>query len=147
VEAPPARHSRELALAEVVEFERRSGDEIADRSRDDDVSGACRGQHTRPDVDGEAGELSVRSLALAGVDAGTELEAELARRLHDRPAARDRPRGAVERREEAVPCGIELGAAVSRQFAPDDPPVLLQERAPRRGRRAPPPAASNRRGR
>ena len=51
---------------------------------------------------------SSRPLDLAGVHAGPDLEAERPDRVADRRGAADRPRRAVEEREEAVAGGVDL---------------------------------------
>ena len=72
------------------------------------------------DVDGDAADLPVEELALAGVEPGAELDAERLDGLPDRLRAADRARRPVEAREEAVARGVDLAAPVAGEQAADD---------------------------
>ena len=97
------------------------------------------------DVDGDPADLAVDQLALAGVQAGADLEAELAHRLGDRAGAADRPGRAVEGGEEAVAGGVDLLAAEPDQLAPDERVVALEQVAPAPVAELAPRARSSRR--
>ena len=71
-----------------------------------------------PTLTAMPGELAVVELALSGVQAGTEVEAELTDVGDDCLCAADRPRRPVEGREEAVARGVELLAAEAGELAP-----------------------------
>ena len=55
-------------------------------------------------------------LDLARVQAGADVDSQLADGAGDRAGALDRSRGTVERREEAVPCRVDLAAAKASQL-------------------------------
>src|SRR5204862_5693863 len=86
---------------------------------------------TRPDHDGEPGHFALVQLALADVNAGPDLQAELVHSLDDRLGAANRPGWAVEGREEAVAGGVPLLAPVPSQLAPHERVVPLEHLAPR----------------
>jgi len=69
------------------------------------------------------------------VNAGANREVELTDRADDCAGARDRPRGAIEDRKEAVARRVELLAAKARQLAPDEDDRLAthRDRAARAG--------------
>src|SRR5579864_8029772 len=81
-------------------------------------------------MDGDSPDLAVHELALAGVEAGAHLDSEPAHALRDRARAADRPRRAVEAREEAVTGRVELLAAEAGELGTDDPVVVGDELFP-----------------
>jgi hypothetical protein len=118
-------------LATVLERQPGARDEVLDGARHEHLPGLRVPGDARADVDREPGELLPDALALSRVDPGPDREAERPDPLADRPSARDRAGGAVEAREEAVPGGVELDAAVARELAPDELVVPLQQLPPR----------------
>src|SRR5262249_4316775 len=86
--------------------------------------------HAGADDHGDAAELLSDDLALARVQAGPDLEAEVAHRALDRGRAADRADRAVEGREEAVPGRVELAALKAVELRADDPMVTLDEVRP-----------------
>lgn len=60
--------------------------------------------------------FAVNLFALAGVQASSQLGADLGDCVADRAGAADRPRGAVERREEPVRGRVELPPAEAREL-------------------------------
>src|SRR5207244_3613618 len=88
------------------------------------------------DGDGEAGELAVDDVALAGVHADADAEAERADGVANCAGAADGPRGAVEAgSEEPVAGGVNRLATEARELAADRCVVLFQERRPRAAQR------------
>ena len=69
-------------------------------------------------------------LALAGVDARTDVDAELPQRVADRERAADGARRTVERGEEPVAGGVDLAAAKPLELAPNRGVVRAEELAP-----------------
>ncbi len=71
----PFAQALEHARATRVELDAAAGDEVLHRAGDDHLTfvGLC--SHTGTDDDGEAGQLSVDDVALAGVDADSDVEA------------------------------------------------------------------------
>src|SRR5207245_1380695 len=87
-------------------------------------------RHPGPDVHGDAADLAVHDLALAGVQARADLQAEPPHDLGDRAGTADGTGGAVEAGEEAVPGHIELGAAEAEELAANQRVVSLEEVPP-----------------
>ena len=65
-------------LAAVVEREAGADDEVLDRARDEDLAGAGERCDACGDVDREAGDVVALDLDLSDVEAGTDLQSELA---------------------------------------------------------------------
>src|SRR6187455_662662 len=77
VDAPAAGNPFEFSLSAIFEEEPSASDQILDRLRDEHLAWAGGGGDSGADRDGQACDLSVVKLALAGVDASTHLEAEI----------------------------------------------------------------------
>ena len=92
--------------------------------------GAGAVHHARGDVHGQPAEVAVHHLELAGVEAGAHLQPERAHRLGHGGGAADRPRGAVERGQEAVARALDLPAAVALERLPEERVVALEQEAP-----------------
>src|SRR4051794_9839857 len=88
------------------------------------------GRDTRSGVHGDPRHLAVDELALARVEAGANIDAELPNAVDDRPRAADRPRRAVEGSEEAVSRGVDLAAARACELPADDGVVALEQFSP-----------------
>src|SRR6187551_304314 len=74
-DAPAAGDAFEFPLSAVFEEEPGAGDQILDRLRDEHLAWAGGGGDSGANRDGQACDLSVVKLALAGVDARAHLEA------------------------------------------------------------------------
>ena len=92
--------------------------------RDKHLTWARFGGDARPDVDRDASDLAVDELALPRVEAGANVDSEVAHRLSDLARAADPSRGTVEAREEAVARGVELASAEARKVPADDRVVV-----------------------
>src|SRR5207253_4344765 len=88
--------------------------------------------HARSDRNGDSARLLSHQLALAGVEAGTDLEAERLHVLDQRAGTLDRAARAIECGEEAVPRSVDLVAVKLIQPAADEGMMALEERTPRR---------------
>ena len=97
---------------------------------DTSTSPARRGGDARADVDGDSGNLVAEQLALARVQAGAELEPEVAGAVPDGERAPNRARRPVERGEEAVAGGVDLAAAEPLELATDGGVVTAQQLRP-----------------
>src|SRR5204862_1373257 len=82
------------------------------------------------DVDCDAPGLVVDQFALARMQPRANLQAKLAETVSDRAGAANPPRGAVERREEAVASRVHLPTTEPRELAADDLVVFLEEFPP-----------------
>jgi hypothetical protein len=90
------------------------------------------GGGARADADGDAGELGIVQLELAGVQPGAQVESELADVGGDRLRAADRARRAVEGCKEAVARSVEFRAVESGELAPRGRMVAHEQIAPAR---------------
>src|SRR5262245_29444209 len=124
---PLAGHSFELRAAVPAEFDPGASDEILDRARDENFSWIGLFRDSGSDVHRDPPDLAVQDLAFPGVQACSNLESELADGLGDRTGAANRPRRAVEAREEAVARDIELGAPEANELAADEGVMALEE--------------------
>src|SRR5438876_201237 len=117
MDAPLARHAFQFGNPAIFELQLRTRDEVFDRARHEHLARSGNSGDTRTDVNCDPADLSVDDLALARMQADTDVEAEPADRVADRASAADRPRRAVERREEAIAGRVHLGAAEAAQLA------------------------------
>ena len=78
------------------------------------------------DRNGQAGDLSVVKLALAGVDASAHLETEITYAVDECLCTTNGPRWAVEGSEEAVARSVALLATEASQLSADDSMVTLE---------------------
>ena len=93
-------------------------------------SGPGESGNTRADVHRDPGGLALDELALAGVQARPDLNAEILDGVGDCDGGTDRPRGSIERREEPVTGGVELAPAETGELAAHDRVVLLDDIPP-----------------
>ena len=82
---------------------------------------------SRPDVDCDAADVVADQLTFSGVEADAHLDPEVAHRVAGRAGASDRPRGSVERGQEAVAHRLHRPSAVALELAAHEP-VVLSER-------------------
>src|SRR5580765_6182872 len=73
---PFAGQALQAHSAALVEGDARSGDEVADRAGDEDLVRGCLSRDPGADVHGDAHELVPDALALAGVQAASDAEAD-----------------------------------------------------------------------
>src|SRR5262245_64364660 len=106
-------------LAAIIKPDTGAGDEILDGSRDENLARLREGCDARPDVDGDTADLAVHEFALPCVKSRADLEAEFANAVPNRARAPNRPRGAVEGREESITRRIHLPAAEVPQLSSD----------------------------
>ena len=83
------------------------------------------------DVDGDAAHRAFHTLALAGVNARADVEAELSNALDDGASAAHRARGTAERGEEAVACRVDLLSAPAPELLPHHLVMAFEKLAPR----------------
>jgi hypothetical protein len=82
--------------ASVGETNARSGDEVGNGPRAENLACLCERSDPGRDVYGDAGEVFAAGLALAGVQSGPDFDAEGAGPVRDRPRAADGACRAVE---------------------------------------------------
>src|SRR5207245_1646106 len=116
--------------AAVLEDDPRTGDQVLDRARGEDLAGAGQSSDTRTDVHGKAADVVAHAFALTRVEAGSDLEAGLAEAIADRDRAADGAGRPVECREEPVAGGADLLPAEMFQLATHRRVMLLEQVAP-----------------
>ena len=73
---PGAGHATQLDAAAVLEAGARADDQITHGAGDEDFAGAGLAEDPRRDVYGDPPDVGVQQFALAGVDAGADLDAQ-----------------------------------------------------------------------
>src|SRR5260370_12352791 len=82
--------------AAVLEDDPRTGHQVFDRARGQDLAGTGQPSDARANMHGKAADVVAHPLALAGVDAGSDLEPRLAQAIADGDGAADGARRPVE---------------------------------------------------
>jgi hypothetical protein len=118
--------------APVDKGDSRSGNEILDRARYQDLARVRPPGDAGADMDRDAAALGAHRFALAGVHAGTDLEAEGATAAADRLGTADGAGRPVEGREKAVARGVDLAAAEALELAPGDAVEAVEQLVPAR---------------
>src|ERR1051325_2933556 len=119
-QAPAAGNAFQAVGAAVAKRQVRADDEILDRARDQHFVRPGQRADARRDVQRDAGKAVTDSLHFAGVETGTDLEAEGAHRLADRLSATHGMSRSLKAGKQAVPCRIELAAAVVSEVRADE---------------------------
>src|SRR5215212_5157803 len=114
----------------VLELEPGADDEVFDSARGDHLPGLRGRHHARGEMHGDSCEIAGRHLALAGMDAGTNLKPDRARGGAERERTPHRPGGAVEGCQHTVAGPLHEPTAVARQLSLDEPLVLAEQLAP-----------------
>jgi len=123
-------HALEAMDAALHEAQARSRDQIFQSAGDQHLARVRRGGHAGADVHGDAAHVVAPQLALAGVQAGADIEAERAQRPADGQRTAHRACGTVEGREEAVARRVNLPAAEAAQLLAYGGVVPLEQVAP-----------------
>jgi hypothetical protein len=105
--------------AAVREPQPAAGDDVAHGRGHEDLTRTREARQPCGDVHRHPAEPAVIELALARVDAGADLEAEVGDLVVERACERHRVAGDAEGRQEAVPCRIDLATAEPRQPIPE----------------------------
>jgi hypothetical protein len=111
-------------------MEPRTGRQVAQRRRHEDLTGSRGGHDPGADRDGDPADLAGDLLDLADVKPGPHLEAERLDGFADVEGALDGRGGGVEDGEEAVSRRIDLAATVTAQCRPNGLVMLLDEITP-----------------
>jgi hypothetical protein len=118
-EDPPlARDAFQSFRSAIREAQARASDQILDGARHQNLAGGGEGGDAGADVDGDAADVVADHFALAGVEPGSDLDAERRDFLGDRAGATNAARGTVERPEKSVAGGFDFVAAKAREIAP-----------------------------
>jgi hypothetical protein len=112
--------------AAVLEDDPRTGHQVFDRARGEDLAGTGQSSDTRADVHGKAADVVAHAFALPGVNAGSDLEAGLAETVPNRNRAADCARRPVERGEEPVTGRCDLLPAEMFELATHGRVMLLE---------------------
>src|SRR5690242_3279850 len=103
------------------------GHEVSDSRRDQHLARCREGGYPLRYVYGNAGDVVISHLDLAGVQPSAHLEAESTDAVADRARAPDRTRRSVERREETITRRLDLLAAELRQRVANDAVMVIKE--------------------
>src|SRR5262245_51174005 len=120
IQVPAIRHALELVLARILEAEPGARHQPLDRVRDEDLRRRRDARDPGPDVDRDAARLAGDQLDLAGVDPRAHLDPQVGHRIADPNGATDPASRPVERREEPVTRGVDLGAPEAPEHGPHD---------------------------
>ena len=107
-----------------------SGDQVFHGSRHEDLGRAGERRDAGCDVDGEAGDVVVEDLDLAGVQPASNLDAEWVHRRRERGAETDGLCRAVEGGEEPVSGRLHFFASPPGQLISDDGVVAVEQVSP-----------------
>src|SRR4051794_17770537 len=128
---PRLGHALEGVRARVAEAQPGADDERRDRARDEHLVGAGQGGDARGDVDGQAADVVLPALDLAGVQAGAHAEAAGGQGVADPHGAADRARRAVEGGQCPVAERLDPAPAEALDVAARDLVVGVEQRPPR----------------
>src|SRR5436190_1610072 len=130
----PARpgDALQLVLAAIVELEARALEQVAGRGRHQDFAGSGERGDPGGGVDRQAARAAGDDAHLAGVCTGPDPEAEVLDGRAHRGGAADGAGRRIEDREEAVPGGRDLAAAMDVQLPAEARVVFDDERPPGR---------------
>src|SRR5438876_3608183 len=117
-------------LASIVKRDTGARDEVLYGSRNDHVARTCSIHDARREMNGNSENFRVGPLDLAGMQTGTDLDAERDHGFHDRLSAMDRARGAIEQDEKSISQRFHFAAAEARHFPANCCVVRLQQFAP-----------------
>ena len=112
-EAPRIGDALERVLPTVFEAEPGAESEVLYGGGDEDLAGGCRTLGSGGDVDRHAGKTVAFEFALAGVDAGSDLDLLAGSSGSHRARSIDGPGWAVEAHEESIARRVDLGAVVA----------------------------------
>src|ERR1700751_1513671 len=133
---PDTGHTAQLDAAAVLEARARTDDQVTHGARDEDLAGTGLAKDPRRDVYGNSPDVSVDQFALAGVDAGADLDAQRLGVSAQGLGAADGLRRGVERGEGGVAGGpYHRGAESLRQFGGDLPEAVQHSTPPLIARR------------
>jgi hypothetical protein len=128
---PLAGDAFELVYSAVVERQPGAADEVANGAGNEDLGGSSERADAGADVDCDAADVVAHLLHLAGMESGSDLDAEGFDRVDHGLGAAHRSRRAVKRREKAVACGSDFDASVSLQQGAHQAVMAFQELPPR----------------
>ena len=90
------REALEIVRPSILEADPRSGDEVLDGARDEDLTGLGEGGDAGRDMDRHAPELAGDALGLAGWEPRSHLQPQAADSVPDGGRTRHRPSRSVE---------------------------------------------------
>src|SRR4029077_14264552 len=129
-DTPFAGDALQGVCAPVFENDPRTSDQILDGTRGEDLAGPGESSDTRTDVHGKSADVVTHSLALARVDAGSNLEAGIVEAIADGYGAAHGAGRPVEGGEESVSGRGDLVASKMRELSSDGCVMPFQHVAP-----------------
>src|ERR1700730_6878800 len=130
VELPSIRDPFQSMDPAILEEDARTGAEVFDGARHDNLARCRDGADARRDVDGDASDVIAVHFDLPGVNAGANLETERVQVPDDVLGAAHRARWSVKRDQEGIAEGFDLAAAVSPKLSPDRAVVARKQSLP-----------------
>ena len=119
-----------MVIAPIREPKSGPGYQIAYGPSDQHLTWTGKSGHPRAGHDPHSADLRSKDLALAGMDAGADLDPECAHGIGDLECAADAARWTVERREESVPGVVDLASTEACELLADDRMVSLEGAPP-----------------
>ncbi len=114
----------------VVKQKVRSNHDVLQGTGDEHLARRGGGYHARCRVDGNSAELIRSYLALAGVHAAPDVDAEMMCPLHHRKRAVHGAGRAIERRQEAISRGLHLTSTPASELLANGGIVCVENRQP-----------------
>src|SRR6516165_8877989 len=127
---PGPGYALERLFPPVCELDARASDEVADGAGHKHLSSTGCAGDPLCEVYGDPGNIITAHLDLARVEPDTNFDLQRLHRIPDGACALHRPPRAIERRDEAVPNGVDLPASEALQLAADHGVMGVEERTP-----------------
>src|SRR5262249_50924056 len=132
VKPPPIRNSPEFVAAAVDKFVRRADEDVAQRTRDQHLTGTCAGHHSGAHVNAHASDSAIlASLRFTKVDADADLDAHLAPGVLKSQRAFDSATRTLEPGQRAIASMVRDATTEQTHVFSQDVVVTIQESAPR----------------
>lgn len=114
----------------VVESDSRSGNEILYRGGNEQLTWPCGSSDPSSYVNGNAADSTLKHLALACVNSGSDCDAQLANVFDDLAGARQSLRRTLKGSQETVPRSVDLMSTKAVKFLAHDRVMIRKKFAP-----------------
>ncbi len=129
-QSPGTGDALELVVTAVGELDSRPGDQVDHGARDQYLARVGQAGHPSTDMDGDAAEVVVSDLTLAGVQPGANLQAQPSGAVPYGTGAPDCPGGTVERGEDPVAGVLDRPPPEPLQLSADHGVVIVEQPSP-----------------